>query len=159
MNESNHTEAFSLLIKEIGKFFTQDMEFLKPFKIQINHFDEHKLQLQFAMNPQLQGNMLQKILHGGASATVLDSASGMLAMIATFAKEKDKPVEEQFARAAKAATIDLRIDYLRPGRGEYFLVDANVLRCGNKITAIQSYLYNEQKTLLATAIGTYMIGH
>ncbi len=82
----------------------------------------------------------------------------MVAIAATFWRHRESPVNEQLARIAKAATVDLRIDYLRPGRGEEFFVRAHLVRQGNKITVVDSLLYNESDTLLARGIGTYLVG-
>lgn len=150
--------SFDLVLQEIADLFCKKMEFMKQFQVSVLHFDEHKVILQFDMQQALYGNMVHKILHGGVTATILDSAGGMAAMAATFAKDKDASVEVQLERVAKAATIDLRIDYLRPGRGETFTAEALILRCGNKITAVQSHLYNEKKVLLAIGMATYLIG-
>ena len=135
------------------------MHFIKDFNLEIVDFNETEVTLKFMMQEKFYGNILQGILHGGATATVLDTASGMLAIAATFAKQKHASIEEQLARISKAATVDLRIDYLRPGHGKYFLVKAKIVRCGNKIIVIDSYLYNDTDSLIARGIGTYLVGH
>ncbi|OGT31821.1 MAG: hypothetical protein A3E87_02495 [Gammaproteobacteria bacterium RIFCSPHIGHO2_12_FULL_35_23] len=152
-------DNYKILMAKLAKTFTQDMHFIKDFKFEVVEFNEEEVVLKFLMQEKLHGNMLQGILHGGATATVLDTAGGMLAIAGTFAKQKHASIEEQLAKIAKAATIDLRIDYLRPGRGKYFLAKAKMVRCGNKIIVIDSYLYNDVDSLIARGIGTYLVDH
>lgn len=154
----NKPDNFSTMIEQLVDAFTKKMQFTKDFNFEVVEFDERHVVLKFLMNEKLQGNILQNILHGGVTATVLDTASGMAAIAAAFDRYRDHPVDEQLARIAKAATVDLRIDYLRPGRGKHFFVKAEVLRAGNKITVVDSFLTNDAGNLLARGIGTYMIG-
>ena len=55
-------------------------------------------------------------------------------------------------------TIDMRVDYLRPGRGKYFIGTGYVLRVGKKIAVTRMDLHNEQEVLIATGTGTYNVG-
>lgn len=154
------SEKFNNLLKRIDQLFTQEMEFTKSFQLKVIEFTEAKLKMNFPMLPCLQGNMLQGILHGGAIATVLDSAGGMIVMAANFAKDKEVEytVEQQAARLARTATVDLRVDYLRPARGSEFFVTAEVIRAGRKINVTRMELFDQKETLLATAIGIYLMG-
>lgn len=40
--------------------------------------------------------------------------------------------------------IDFRVDYLRLGRGERFIVISSLLRVGNKVVVVRVELYNEE---------------
>ena len=55
-------------------------------------------------------------------------------------------------------TIDLRVDYLRPGRGTHFLAEARLLRAGNKVAVTRMELHNDKEELLAVGTGTYLCG-
>ena len=56
-------------------------------------------------------------------------------------------------------TIDLRVDYLRPGRGERFTATSSpVLRAGNKVAVARVELHNEEQLYIASATATYMVG-
>ncbi|HAV87176.1 MAG TPA: thioesterase family protein, partial [Pseudomonas sp.] len=59
---------------------------------------------------------------------------------------------------ARLGTIDLRIDYLRPGRGQRFSATATLLRSGNKVAVVRSELHNEAGVLIAVGTGTYLCG-
>ena len=45
------------------------------------------------------------------------------------------PPEQRLHRFAKLGTIDLRVDYLRPGIGDYFDLHANVMRLGARVAS------------------------
>jgi uncharacterized protein (TIGR00369 family) len=61
-------------------------------------------------------------------------------------------------KLAKLGTIDRRIDYVRPGRGESFRASARILRTGNKVAVIRMELHNEDDVLIALGTGTYLVG-
>ena len=61
-------------------------------------------------------------------------------------------------RIAKIGTIDLRIDYLRPGQGLYFLATGNIMRAGRRVTVTRMELHNHEDVLIAVGTGTYVVG-
>ncbi|MEO6698856.1 MAG: thioesterase family protein [Paraperlucidibaca sp.] len=111
---------------------------------------EEEVRAEIAMAPHLVGNTFQQILHGGVIATLLDSVAGVASMAAAYGRLKGQPTEEKMRRLAQLGTIDMRIDYLRPGRGERFIAGAKVLRIGSKICATQMTFHNEKDLLIAT---------
>ena len=71
--------------------------------------------------PDLIGNVNYQILHGGVSATVLDTLGGVIAMYEIF-KRGQGTFDELTKKVMKVATVDLRIDYLAVGRGAFLYV-------------------------------------
>ena len=65
------------------------------------------------------------------------------------------PLKERFSRLG---TIDLRVDYLRPGRGNEFVATAHIIRAGSKVTVARMELHNEEGTHIAFGTGTYLVG-
>ena len=55
-------------------------------------------------------------------------------------------------------TIDLRVDYLRPGRGNYFIATGRVVRLGNRVAVAHMDLVNDTGELIATGGAAYMVG-
>jgi uncharacterized protein (TIGR00369 family) len=114
--------------------------------------------MRFDMNPDLIGNYLHGILHGGVIATVLDMAGGTAAMITAVQKYPDKTFAEISTQLGKASTTNLTINFMRPGKGKHFIAKASVLQSGNKITFTRMDLFSDTHELIASATGTYLLG-
>ena len=59
---------------------------------------------------------------------------------------------------SKLGTIDMRVDYLRPGRGKRFDAVSTLLRAGNKVAVVRTELHNDEGYLIAVSTGTYLVG-
>ena len=145
------------LYAAIGQFFTR-IPFNQQLGIEIDSLSREQVLMRMPMRAELIGNFVQGILHGGAIATLLDVAGGAMALIGACERLNELPVAERMARLARLGTIDLRIDYLRPGRGTSFIASAVPLREGNKVAVVRSELHNEDGVLIAVGTGTYLCG-
>jgi len=58
----------------------------------------------------------------------------------------------------KMGTIDLRIDYLHPGRGKYFIATGKVARLGSRVAVTHMTLENDEGEQIATGSAAHMIG-
>ena len=61
------------------------------------------------------GNWAQSILHGGVIASALDVAAGLVCVGSTLTRHDTINEDELRQRLSRMGTIDLRVDYLRPG--------------------------------------------
>jgi uncharacterized protein (TIGR00369 family) len=113
--------------------------------------------IRFAMRPELIGSALHGRLHGGVISAALDAMGGFALMVAIGEKHADEPTPQVMHRFGKLGTIDLRIDYLRPGLGAHFIASAEVTRLGGRIGSTQMRLVNDQGTLIATGAAAYVI--
>ena len=114
-----------------------------------------QLQGYVPMDPHLIGNVRFQILHGGVTATILDSIGGAAAMAEMYKRSTQDTFEETCKKVSRLVTLDLRIDYIAPGRGEYFIATAEVLRLGKKSCLVRMNMHNDQNVLVATAIASY----
>ncbi|WP_157799789.1 thioesterase family protein, partial [Bacillus subtilis] len=73
------------------------------------------------------------ILHGGVIASVLDVAAGMVCVSNALTRQESISEADLRQRLSRMGTIDMRVDYLRPGRGERFTATSSLLRAGNKV--------------------------
>ena len=113
--------------------------------------------LSFPMKPELVGNYTRGNLHGGVISSSLDVIGGFAALKAMFERHgdtQDSP-EKIFSRLG---TIDLRVDYLRPGFGDCFQATAYVLRVGRKVAVTRMELHNDAEDLIAVGTGAYIVG-
>ena len=143
------------LLQEI----TEDrIPFNKLIGMKIDNLDLENIRIRFEMRPELVGNFMRGNLHGGVISTVLDVIGGMLAWTGIMKKMEGSNFEEITERFAKIGTIDLRVDYLRPGLGKYFVATGSTLRAGNKLSAIRMELHNDEGLLIAVGTGSYLVG-
>lgn len=113
--------------------------------------------IRFDMRPELVGHYLYGRLHGGVISAVLD-ATGGFALMCSFAEiHAHEDCNQVVARFLKLGTIDMRIDYLRPGLGEFFIATANVTRHGGRIGSTQMALHSNSGELIATGAATYVV--
>lgn len=96
---------------------------------------------------QLVGNPQTGVLHGGVVTTLLDSAAG--AAVAT-----------RLSEARALATLDLRIDYLKPVRPCARLFgQAEVYSLTASVAFVRGHVYQGEPTNnVATAVATFMMG-
>ena len=146
----------------IGEIFVYDMPFNRELGLELKHLDGDSAELTFTNQTRLVGNAAQKILHGGVIASVLDVAAGLVCVTSSLIR-RDKPdhpllEDEMRQRLSKMGTIDLRVDYLRPGRGEVFTASAKLIRAGNKVSVARVDLHSDSGVHIATADATYLVG-
>jgi uncharacterized protein (TIGR00369 family) len=124
--------------------------------LDLDCFDMENGCIRFDMRDELVGNNHFKILHGGVIASILDiEGAFVLAMNGAWRIETGLPTNPL---KFKGGTIDLRIDYLRPGKGKHFIASGIILRVGNKVGVVHTELRNEQDELIAVGTGTYLVG-
>ena len=143
------------LLQEITK---DRIPFNKLIGMKIDNLDLENIKIRFEMRPELVGNFMRGNLHGGVISTVLDVTGGMLAWNGIMKKMEGSTFEEITERFAKIGTIDLRVDYLRPGLGKYFVATGSTLRAGNKLSVTRMELHNDEGLLIAVGTGSYVVG-
>lgn len=109
------------------------------------------------MRPDLIGHYLYGRLHGGVISAVLDAMGGVAVMVAITEKYCDETAEVVMHRFSRLGTIDLRVDYLRPGIGEHFIASAEVTRLGGRVASTQMRLVNQDGSLIATGAAAYIV--
>lgn len=107
------------------------------------------------MQPHMIGNMAFQILHGGVAATLLDSVGGIVAMGELYKRAEPEHLPETIKKVTRLATVDMRVDYLSPGRGKFFIARAETLRLGRKGCTMRMTLVNDEDKAIATAIASY----
>ena len=142
----------------VREIFTEKVAFNKVLGIEIENlaFDEAKL--RFDNRPELMGNFVHKSLHGGVVSATLDLTGGVVAYLSVLKSMEGQSSRAKAERLANVGTIDLRVDYLRPGVGEHFVTVGTPLRAGNKVTVARMDLHNDAGEHIAAATGTYSVG-
>lgn len=119
-------------------------------------FDHPRITIN--MREDLVGNLIYGTLHGGVIASILDIIGGHAVFMSVFQQIKGQPVEKKIKRVSKIGSIDLRVDYLRPGYGKKFIATGSILRAGNKVAVTRMELRNENDEIIALGTGSYTVG-
>jgi len=149
-----------VVVQQIKKIWQEQVPFNQVLGIRITEFNHQLAEIRFAWQPQLVGNPIKQILHGGVTASALDFAGGVVCAASIIERlELDKLSAEAIHESlAKMGTIDLRTDFLRPGRGKEFITTAKIIRSGNKVAVARMEMHNELGDHIAFGTGTYMVG-
>lgn len=96
--------------------------------------------------PELVGDIRIQAIHGGVISAAMDAVGGMAA-ITTL-----NSIDE------KIVTVDMRVDYIRSARNTGLIIEANIVRSGNKIitTNMQVFSMNDN-SLVAEGRGVYNV--
>lgn len=111
---------------------------------------------RFEMRPELMGNVVHRILHGGVTSSVIDTIGGAISTLAAGERMHGLDGAERLRRLANLGTLDMRVDFLKPGRGNWFVVEGRVLRAGNKVIVTRMEMHNDEGELIAAGTGTYL---
>lgn len=109
------------------------------------------------MKPELVGHYAYNRVHGGVISAALDAMGGLAVMAAIGAKHMDEAPEQRLHRFAKLGTIDLRIDYLRPGIGSHFELRAHVLRLGSRVASTRMEFLGPDGELMSAGAAAYIV--
>jgi uncharacterized protein (TIGR00369 family) len=95
---------------------------------------------------KLVGNLDTGVLHGGAITTLLDASSG----VAVFAA---------LTELVPIATLDLRIDYLKPAQpGKSVIAKASCYKMTRNVAFTRAVAYQDDpEDVIAHSVGTFML--
>ncbi len=146
------------LAEHVTQLFSQHMPFNQLLGLNINKLSQDEVEIRLPWDNKLMGNPIHKILHGGVTAAILDTVGGLMAILYAVKDVDNISLEDFQKKLPNVGTIDMRVDYLRPGKGEEFIATAQVIRKGKKVAVCRMELHNEQGTHIAFGTGTYMVG-
>lgn len=141
----------------ITELFEQRITFNQVLGLRVVSAAAGSTRLRFDMRPELVGHYLYGRLHGGVISATLDATGGFALMAAIGEKHADETTPQVMHRFARMGTIDLRVDFLRPGIGRHFEASAEVTRLGGRIGSTQMRLVNDEGVLIATGAAAYTV--
>jgi uncharacterized protein (TIGR00369 family) len=150
-------EQHDAWIEKIREIFDKKIPFNQVLGLRVHSLNMDRPKIRFDMCDALVGNYIKGSLHGGVISAVIDVTGGLAAFMGLQKKLAGEPVDHKLEQFRKLGTIDLRIDYLRPGIGTSFESTGYVLRTGNKVAVTRIELINERHQLLAVGTGAYVI--
>jgi uncharacterized protein (TIGR00369 family) len=146
------------MLRMLGDIYENQMPFHRLLGIRIISLTPDDVRVRIDMREELIGNFLRRILHGGVISSIIDLTGGLIAFVELMKHLEGLPPEELGKRFSRVGTIDMRVDYLRKGEGEFFVASGSVLRRGNKVAVVRTELVNDQGLLIAAGTGTYLVG-
>jgi len=149
---------YQKIFDRLADVYENQMPFDRLLGIQVEALSFSQTRVRIDMRDQFIGNHIRKILHGGVISSVLDLTGGLIASVEIIKNFNSEQPGEIMAHLARVGTIDLRVDYLRAGKGIYFITSGSVLRKGNKVAVIRTEMHNDQNLLIAAGTGTYIVG-
>lgn len=144
-------------LETVRCIFEEKIPFNDVLGLRVESFDIERPSLRLDMRDELIGNFFRGSLHGGVVATTLDAAGGLVAFLSMMESMRGSSREEKMERFSRMGTIDLRIDYLRPGLGRHFLATGYILRMGNRVAVTRMELTNDESLLIAVGTGAYLV--
>jgi len=144
-------------VSGLKKIFEEMISFNRVLGLKIHDLGPARVRARIQMKPDLVGHFSYNRIHGGVISAGLDAMGGLAVMAAIGARHMDEAPLQRLRRFANLGTIDLRIDYLRPGIGEYFDLQAEVLRLGSRVASTRMEFFGPEGTLLSTGSAAYIV--
>lgn len=141
----------------LKRIFEHSIAFNQVLGLQIADIQPERVVAHIAMKPELVGHFAFNRIHGGVISAGLDALGGLAVMAAIGARHMDEAPVQRLHRFAKLGTIDLRVDYLRPGIGERFELRAEVMRLGSRVASTRMEFLGSDGKLLSTGSAAYIV--
>ena len=117
-------------LRPLAQFIEQGVPFNQFLNIQVKLLQSGHCVLCVPFRSEWIGDVTRPALHGGVISTLIDACSGA----ATFTRMESV--------GDRISTVDLRVDYLRPGLSEDLYANSTVIRMGNRVAVCRTEVYN-----------------
>ncbi len=130
----------------LKQFLEEGIPFNKFLGIRVGDSGPGWGRLELPFREEFIGDPLRPALHGGLVSTLLDTCGG-------FA------VWSRAETAMRISTIDMRVDFLRPGGSELLIAETKVVRVGNRVAVTDGIAYHPggREDPIATCNAVYSI--
>jgi len=146
------------LMAVVRDMFESKIAFNRMLGLKILSIGSDEASVRLTMRDEFVGNFARGILHGGVISATLDATAGLVAYSSLAEDASGMSREERLARFSRVGTIDMRVDFLRPGRGNDFTASARTLRKGSRVAVIHTEMHDENSEMIASGTCTYMVG-
>ena len=113
--------------------------------------------LELPSREEFTGDPYRPALHGGVISSALDTVAGLAVMLKMGHEKPQATAMAHSLEFARISTLDLRVDYLQPGRGKSFIASAVVIRLGTRVANVQMMLHNDGGSCIATGAAAFML--
>lgn len=144
-------------IAGLKTIFEERIVFNQLLGLKITAVEPERVVARIDMRHELVGHFAYNRIHGGVISAALDAIGSAAVMAAAAARHMDEPPLKRLDRFAKLGTIDLRIDYLRPGIGAFFTIHAECLRVGSRVGTSRMEFRGPDGTLMSAGAAAYIV--
>lgn len=141
----------------LKSIFEEKIVFNQVLGLKITGLRPDRVEGRIEMKPELVGHYAYNRVHGGVISAGLDAMGGLAVMAAIGARHMDEAPDQRLHRFAKLGTIDLRIDYLRPGIGSHFTLHAEVLRLGSRVATTRMEFKGPNGEIMSAGAAAYIV--
>jgi uncharacterized protein (TIGR00369 family) len=131
----------------MAQMVRQAIPHVKELGAELVHIERGRATMSLAYQERLIGNPETGVVHGGVITTLIDTVCGM-------------SVFTRMAKIGPIATLDLRIDYLKPATpGADLLAEAECYKVTRNVAFVRGLAYHEDRDdPIANCAGTFMVG-
>ena len=144
-------------VRGLTELFEEKIVFNRLLGLKIVSIKPERVSASLAMRQDLIGHAAYNRVHGGVISAALDTLGGLAVLAAQGARHMDEAPALRLQRFAKLGTIDLRVDYLRPGIGAFFTITANTLRVGSRVGSSRMEFCGPDGSLMSTGAAAYIV--
>ena len=141
----------------LKQLFEEKIAFNQLLGLKITSLKAERVSARIDMRPELIGHYAHHRIHGGVISAGLDAMGGLAVMAAIGARHMDEAPQQRLQRFTKLGTIDLRVDYLRPGIGSHFELRAEVLRLGSRVANTRMEFLGADGQLFSVGSAAYIV--
>ena len=130
----------------VKRFFEELIPFNRHLGMVLEDLRPGRVQIRIPFQDHFIGNPEMPALHGGVISALLDTAGGA-------------SVWSQAGVGDRVSTVDLRVDYLRPGRSEDIIGVGEVVRIGNRVgvSSLRAFHPDSEDKPIAAGMGVYNV--
>jgi uncharacterized protein (TIGR00369 family) len=133
-------------LRQLNQAFMQKVPHNRALGLEFERFDRGEAVMTLPYQERLVGNPDTGVLHGGAITSLLDACCGAAVFMAL---DDPQPI----------ATLDLRIDYLRPAvPGANVRAHASCFKVTRNVAFVRAVAFHDDESdPIAAAAGTFML--
>lgn len=133
-------------LEEVRRIMTEVVVYNRHLGVQIPELRRGFARMVLPYRPEFVGDPERMALHGGIVSTLVDNCAG--AAVWSTVEPGDR-----------IATVDLRVDYLRPAPAADLWAESTVLRSGNRVAVAEVRVYAEAapERTIAAGKGVYNV--
>ncbi|MBS3967981.1 MAG: hotdog fold thioesterase [Truepera sp.] len=106
-----------------------------------------RVSTRLAQRPEFIGNPIRQMAHGGIISFLIDATAGAAAALSV----------SDTSSIDKIATIDMRVDYLKPAKGSALLATAAVVHSGSRVIVVRSDVFDDLGSLVALGSNVFNV--